>query len=165
MSSPFTLPSSLSHRSDHSHILKIFPPGDLSHPFLSLHSSWNLRQICLSHKDGRGSRVEPESCQSWCTRAKSLQFCPTLCDPMDCSLAGSSVHGDSPGKNTGVACHALLQGIFPAQGLNLCFLYLLHWQAGSLSLAPPGKPYQSWGKEQRRLLAWDPDSAGFPVQL
>ena len=34
------------------------------------------------------------------------------------SLPGSSVHGDSPGKNTGVGCHALLQGIFPTQGLN-----------------------------------------------
>ena len=36
-----------------------------------------------------------------------VQLCPTLCDPMDCSLPGSSVHGDSPGKNTGVGCHAL----------------------------------------------------------
>ena len=46
------------------------------------------------------------------------QSCPTLCDPMDCSLPGSSVHGDSPGKNAGVGCHALLQGLFPTQGLN-----------------------------------------------
>ena len=46
------------------------------------------------------------------------QSCPTLCDPMDCSSLGSSVHGDSPGKNTGVGCHALLQGIFPTQGSN-----------------------------------------------
>ena len=46
------------------------------------------------------------------------QSCLTLCGPMDCSLPGSSVHGDSPGKNTGVDCHALLQGIFPTQGLN-----------------------------------------------
>ena len=37
---------------------------------------------------------------------------------------------DSPGKNTGVHCHALLQGIFPTQGLNLHLLCLLHWQAG-----------------------------------
>uniref|UniRef100_A0AC11E3T0 Uncharacterized protein n=1 Tax=Ovis aries TaxID=9940 RepID=A0AC11E3T0_SHEEP len=37
---------------------------------------------------------------------------------MDLSLPGSSVHGDSPGKNTGEGCHALLQGIFPTQGLN-----------------------------------------------
>ena len=42
----------------------------------------------------------------------------TLCDPMDCSLPRSSVHGDSPGKNPGVGCHALLQGIFPTQGSN-----------------------------------------------
>ena len=36
------------------------------------------------------------------------QSCPILCDPKDCSLPGSSVHGDSPGKNTGLGCHALL---------------------------------------------------------
>ena len=35
---------------------------------------------------------------------------------MDCSPPGCSVHGDSPGKNIGVGCHALLQGIFPTQG-------------------------------------------------
>ena len=38
------------------------------------------------------------------------QSCLTLCDPMNCSPPGSSVHGDSPGKATGVGCHALLQG-------------------------------------------------------
>ena len=37
------------------------------------------------------------------------QSCPTLCDRMDCSLPGSSDHGDSPGKNTGVGCHVLLE--------------------------------------------------------
>ena len=42
----------------------------------------------------------------------------TLCDPIGVCLPGSSVHGDSPGKNTGVGCYALLQGIFPTQGLN-----------------------------------------------
>ena len=40
---------------------------------------------------------------------------------MDCSLPDSSVHGESPGKNTGVGRHALLQGIFPTQGSNLVF--------------------------------------------
>ena len=44
---------------------------------------------------------------------------------------------DSPGKNTGVGCHFLLQGTFPNQGLNPS---LLHGQVGSLPLAPPGKP-------------------------
>ena len=38
---------------------------------------------------------------------------------MDCSPPGFSVRGDSPGKNTGVGCHALLQKIFPPQGSNL----------------------------------------------
>jgi len=42
---------------------------------------------------------------------------------MDCSLPGSSVHRDSPGKNTGMGCHALLQGIFPTQGLNTGLLH------------------------------------------
>ena len=37
------------------------------------------------------------------------KLCLTLCDPMDCSLLGSSIHGDSPGKSTGVDCHFLLQ--------------------------------------------------------
>ena len=46
------------------------------------------------------------------------QSCPTLCDPIDCSQPGSPVHGDCPGKNTGVGCHALLQGILPTQRLN-----------------------------------------------
>ena len=44
---------------------------------------------------------------------------------------------DSPGKNAGVGCHALLQGIFLTQGSNAHFL---HWQASSLPLVPPGKP-------------------------
>ena len=56
-------------------------------------------------------------------RAKSLQWCLTLCDPRYCSPPGSSVHGDSPGKNTGVSCRALLQGVFPNQGWNLCLLW------------------------------------------
>ena len=48
-----------------------------------------------------------------------------------------------------MGCHALLQEIFPTQGLNPHLLYLLHWQAGSLPLEPPGKPVQwlSWGKD------------------
>ena len=53
--------------------------------------------------------------------------CPTLCDPMDYSLTGSSVHGIIPGKNTGVGCHLLLQRIFPTQESNQSLLCLLYW--------------------------------------
>ena len=42
-------------------------------------------------------------------------------------------------KNTGVGCHALLQGIFLTQGSNPCLSYLLHLEVGSLSRVPPGK--------------------------
>ena len=48
---------------------------------------------------------------------------------------------DFPGKNTRVGCHFLLQGIFPTQRSNLCFLHLLHGQVDSLSLAPPGNNF------------------------
>ena len=67
----------------------------------------------------------PHSNNCWSVQHKAttmhatlLQSRLTLYDPMDDSLPGSSVHGDSPGKNTGVGCHSLLQGIFPTQGLN-----------------------------------------------
>ena len=63
----------------------------------------------------------------------------TLCNPMDCSPPGSSVHEDSPGKNTRVGCHALLQETFPTQrsnpGLPPGFL-----QVDSLMSESPGKP-------------------------
>ena len=67
---------------------------------------------------------------------------PTLCNCLDCSPPGSSVYGNSPGKNIGVGCHALLQGIFPTQGSN------------------PGLPhcrqilYQLSHKGSPRILAW-----------
>ena len=53
-----------------------------------------------------------------CMCAKLLQSCLTLCTPMRCSSPGSSVHADFPRKNFRVNYHALLQRIFPIQGLN-----------------------------------------------
>ena len=66
---------------------------------------------------------------------------------------------DSPGKNTGVGCHALLQGIFLTQGLNPCLLSLLcllQWQAGSLPLVPPGKPISGHSEYLKRFhkIGW-----------
>ena len=73
---------------------------------------------------------------------------------------------DSPGKNTGVGCCALLQRIFPTQGLNLCLLHLLHWQAGSLPLAPPGKPCSAAAKSlQSCSTLWDPIDGSPPGSL
>ena len=74
------------------------------------------------------------------------QLCQILCDLMDCSLPGSSVLGDSPGKNTGVGFHALLQGIFPTQGWNpdlphgSRFFYCLRHQGSPRNLEWVGIP-------------------------
>ena len=59
---------------------------------------------------------------------------------MNCSLPDSSVQGDSPGKNTGVGCHFLLQGILPTQGLNPYSPPAPPLQADALPTKPPGKP-------------------------
>ena len=78
------------------------------------------------------------------------QSCPAVCDPMDCSPPGSSAHGDSPGKYTGVGCHALLQGVFPTQGSNpgllhcrWIFYYLRHQESLEWVAYPFSRGY-SW---------------------
>ena len=85
-----------------------------------------------------------------CMGDKLLQSYATLCNPMDCSPPGSSVHEDSPGKNTGVGCYALLQGIFLTQGSNPHLLHHLHWQASSSQLAP----LTYFKGNLRKLEAW-----------
>jgi len=68
---------------------------------------------------GSQSQMQLTLSLSWLYMLRLVsRSCPTLCDPKDWSPPGSSVHGDSPGKNTRVGCHALLQGIFPTQGSN-----------------------------------------------
>ena len=63
---------------------------------------------------------------------------------MDCSPPGSSVHGDSPGKNPRVGSLSLLQGIFPTQGLNPV---LPHCRQILYQLSHQGSP---------RILEWVP---------
>ena len=92
----------------------------------------------------------------WLSKWSAVSYLASLPVPrvhvLSCSVVPDSLqpHGlqpfrllcpwDSPSKNTGVGCHALLQGIFPTQGSNLHLLYPLHWQVGSFPLAPRGKP-------------------------
>ena len=86
-----------------------------------------------------------------CIKVKSesevAQSCLTLRDRMNCSLPGTSIHGIFQarvlGKNTGVGCHFLLQGIFPTQGSNPQLLHFLHWQVGSLPLSHLQSPCSS----------------------
>ena len=78
--------------------------------FLITHWLTELQQYCVFYQWKAYGNSESSLCLV-------AQLCLTLCDPMDCSPPGSFVHGDSPGKNTGVGCHALLQGIFPTSSI------------------------------------------------
>ena len=73
-----------------------------------------------------------EKSPSYCFILNSKPACVfSPCNPTDCSTPRCSVHGIFPGKNTGVGCHFLHQGIFLTQG---------SWQVDSLPLVPPGEP-------------------------
>ena len=84
-----------------------------------------------------------------------VQSCLTLCDPMDCSPPGSSVHGLFQARKklsatfSGVVCHFLLRGIFLTQGWNPC---LLHWQVDSLPLSNLGNQVFYLRKQNFHLL-------------
>ena len=75
-----------------------------------------------------------------CVCPKSLQLCPTLCDPTGCNTPGSSVHGILQARILEWVAMPAFQGIFLTQWSNPCLSCLLHWQAGSLPAAPPGNP-------------------------
>ena len=78
------------------------------------------------------SAVTVATVYSWLLIVHAHSVVSTLCDPVDCSPPGSSVHGIFQARNTAVGCHFLLQGIFLTQGSYPGLLCLLHWQAGSL---------------------------------
>ena len=100
------------------------------------------------------------------------QSCPTLWDPMNCSPPGSSVHGDSLGKGTGVGYHALLQGIFAIQGSNPDLLHcrqilycLSHQESPRISewAAYPFSWGSSWPRNQIRVFCTE--GKFFPAEL
>ena len=95
----------------------------------------------------RHLRPERTSCRCYCRLA--ARSCSALCGSMDRSPSTRFLcPWDSPGKDTGVGCHFLLQRISPTQGSNP---RLPNWQADSLPLAPPGKPPKRWQNPQTFL--------------
>ena len=74
-------------------------------------------------------------------RAKLFHSCLTLCDPMDYSLPGSPVHGILQARILEWVVMPSSRGSFQSRD-SICISYIyLHWQRGSLSIVPPGKPY------------------------
>ena len=124
-------------------------------PVWTLVTPWTIaHQVLVSVGFG-------EACIYICLHAVlclAAQSCLIFCDPMDCSLPGSSVYGDSPGKNTGVGCHALLQGIFPTQvskpGLPHCrwILYKLSHQGSPRTLEWVAYPFSRGSSHSRNWI-------------
>ena len=116
------------HRHTHTHTHTIFNHLRRNHvhhaPFFLNTSVWTRLPYNHSHQS--------QEFYYWLSACMLSPF-RTLCDPMTCR--------DSPGKNTGVACPALLQGIFLTQGSNPHLLRLLHWPVCSLPGGPSGKGY------------------------
>ena len=108
-------------------VLSVFKDG-CKEIYLREHEQEMILQVSTSFNRGNVKVVIQETyffnnskttqLKNGCAVCLVTQLCLTLCDPMDCSPPGSSAHGDSPGKNTGACCHALLQGIFLTQGWN-----------------------------------------------
>ena len=121
-------------------------PLDCSLPASSVHEIFQaivLEWIAISFSGGSSqprdrtqvSRIAGRFFTLYEPQIRSVtRSCPTLCNPMDCSLPGSSFPWNFPGKNTAVGCHFLLQVIFQTQGSNPSLLHLLPWQAESVPL-------------------------------
>ena len=107
-------------------------------PVKSLLSSCCTTRIELSLGISHVNRVCV--CVCVCVRARAcvLSCVRLFATPWTAACRGSSVHEISPGKNTGVGCHFLLQGIFPTQEL---YPHLLCWQVGSLPLSHLVSPH------------------------
>ena len=86
-------------------------PRDQTHGVLLL-QHWQVDSLPLAPRKPRHFIYQ--------VKVQVAQSCPTLCDPLNCSLPVQSLlcPWNSPGKNTGVGSSSLLQGIFPTQGSN-----------------------------------------------
>ena len=92
--------------------------------------------------------------------AESLSHVQLFATPWSCGPPDSSVHGDSPGKNTGVGCHALLQGIIPTQrsnsGLPHCRRNLCHLSHHRSPNWPKiGRVHRTWRNNYQGWFNWD----------
>ena len=107
-------------------------------------SSKENKKISIAHTQSTSKSnpvVPPWSCVCVCVRARTCaQSCPTLCDPIDCSPPGSSVHGILQARIMQRVAISSSRGIFLTQGLNPHLSCLLHQQADSLLPGHLGSP-------------------------
>ena len=98
---------------------------------------------CLWFRGGTALQVDRTIINISPVHAKSLQSCQALCNPMNCSPPGSSVHRILQARRLEWGAIPFSRGSSQPRNQTLISLCVLHWQAGSLPLAPPGKPHTS----------------------
>ena len=133
-----------------------FPYASVINPPLLLDHKKSRRGVMRKHPLPSITQIATSSALYFWTDLTTCvhlvtQLCPTFYDPLNHSPPGSSVQGDSPDKNTGVGCHALLQGIFPTQGLNPG---LPHCRQILYQLSHQGRP-GCWNKCWLEECMWD----------
>ena len=112
------------------------------YPLISPSGNWSLHHnaVCLDSLWQSPFHSVVSLTMSWAVlRAKLLQSCLTLCDPMDYSPPGSSVRGILQARILEWVVMSSLQGIFPTQRSNPHLWQVLYWQACSFPLVPPEK--------------------------
>ena len=98
-------------------------------------STWKKRR-CTS-TDASIKKLWKAYVMEYCSCYFVAKLYPILLRPQGLQLTRILCPWDFPGKNTGVCCHLLLQGLFLTQRLNP---WLLHWQADFFTIDPPGQP-------------------------
>ena len=141
-------------------------PGDSEgQGSLACCSPWDCKESDITERLNDNNPEQGQVQRTLC-RVLSLS-CLTLCDPVDCSPPDFSAHEDSPGKNNGVSCHTLLQGIFATQrsnpGLLHCrwILYHLSYQGSPRILEWVAYPFSRGSSQHRNQTGVSCIASGF----
>ena len=113
-------------------------------PTTSFAQNWHDNRLVGAHhlpvskwtREGPSNQMSPEVS----ALGHVCVLSPTLCNPTDHNLPGSSVHQILHARTVEWVAMPFSRGIFPTQGSKLHLLHLLHWQVGSLPFVPSGKP-------------------------
>ena len=137
----------------------LYSPQSIRQGYSPLTPLWcaNSSSITVA---GRNDMLELSAFVTQCMHAKSLQSCPTLCDPVDCSQPGSSVHGFLQARILEWIAMPSSRGSSRPRNWTHVSLYLVHWQAGSWPLAPPGNPSEEEQKTDS-LIIWARNEGSF----
>ena len=112
---------------------------------MGLHQTKKILYSKRNHQQNKRQSIEREQIFANCASdvsAKSLQSCPTLCNPKDCSLSGASVHGILQARILESVAISFSRGLSGPRDQTWVSQIYLHWQVDFLPSAPLGEaPY------------------------